>query len=202
MRITASWPSFVLEKRQTTWRRAVRAALILTLIRALVLPLPAFAAESSGPLIARLADGVALSVDGRVLRDQADGVTLATIAGAALLSPAMPVTAGPRLARASSAPPGARIRILATGYSSTPDQTDATPFITASGTPVHDGTVAVNFLPFGTKVRFLDYRPGMVFTVEDRHSPRLSDRADIWFPSREAALLFGKRVLRMEVVNS
>src|SRR3989338_1243839 len=49
--------------------------------------------------------------------------------------------------------------VRATAYSSTPDQTDDTPFITANGTYVKDGIIAANFyvdgyrVPFGTLVR-------------------------------------------------
>lgn len=184
-------------------RQLVRLFLYTTLIRVLILPLPAFAAwEVSGPLVARLSPEVELSATGRVLAEKPDGITLATVRGAALLATASPVTVrGSRFVTRPSVPAGTTFRILATAYSSTPDQTDASPFITASGTHVHDGTVAVNFLPFGTKVRFKNYRPTMVFTVEDRHSPRLSDRVDIWFPSRAAAITFGARTLVMEVVR-
>jgi len=49
------------------------------------------------------------------------------------------------------------ITVVVTAYSSTPDQSDDTPFIPASGSTVHPGTLAANFLRFGTKVRFPDY---------------------------------------------
>lgn len=184
-------------------RRAVRVFVVLAIIWELVLPLPALAAAYTlVPLIAELTSEVSLSLDGRAIRDIPNGVTLATVQGAALVNPAMPVTArGLRGTARRLVAPGTAFRILATGYSSTRDQTDATPFVTASGTHVHDGTVAINFLSFGTKVRFLDYRPAKVYVVEDRHHPRLSDRADLWFSSRQDALDFGARVLRMEVVE-
>lgn len=186
-----------------TWRQALRVFIYTTLIRTLVLPAPVFAASlSSESFVGPLADGIALSVEGRVLRDVPDGVKLATVAGASLMNPAMPVTLrGKQFAQRTKVPRGTQFRILSTGYSSTPDQTDSSPFITASGTHVHDGTIAVNFLPFGTKVRFPGYTGDKVYTVEDRHHPRLSSRADIWFPSRAAAIQFGARVLQMEVVD-
>lgn len=202
MRITASWPIFTLHNLQVFWL-AVRAWLVLALIRALVLPLPAAAAQPTGVLVAQVPATHVVSSDGRLLPDRPDGATLATVQGSALVNPAMPVTVrGSRFAsRRSPAPIGARFRTLATGYSSTADQTDSSPFITASGTHVHDGTVATNFLPFGTRVRFLNYRPDTIFVVEDRHHPRLSDRVDIWFTSRSAAIQFGARVLQIEVVE-
>lgn len=190
------------QKRQGLWRRAVRVWLAFAVLRALVSPSPTFAGESPRPLVAPLAENVVLSTEGRPLIDRPDGVTLASIRGAALMHPAIPVTRRTPLPPSRHAVPvGARFRILATGYSSTPDQTDSTPFTTASGTRVHDGTVAANFLPFGTRIRFLNYRSENIFVVEDRHSPRLSDRVDIWFASRRTALHFGVRVLQMEVVE-
>lgn len=183
-----------------------RALLSAHFLPAVVFPMPAVVTEFfQGPLVAELSDGVTLSPDGRALKDVPDGVQLAAVAGAALLNPATPVTARSHAARQPQVrpfvPQGAKFRILATAYSSTRNQTDASPFITASGTHVHDGTIATNFLPFGTHVRFANYRPEMVYTVEDRHHPRLSDRVDLWFPSREETSRFGKRVLEMEIVD-
>lgn len=90
--------------------------------------------------------------------------------------------------------------VTSTAYSSTVDQTDSNPFITASGSHVHWGTIACNFLPFGTKVMFPDYFGNQVFTVEDRTAKKFSGRADIWFPSRGEAIQFGKKTLRMVVL--
>ena len=52
-------------------------------------------------------------------------------------------------------PPRKIIKVLGliTGYSSTPQETEDTPFLTASGKKVRDGIVANNFLPFGTKIK-------------------------------------------------
>ena len=91
--------------------------------------------------------------------------------------------------------------ILVTAYSSTVDQTDDTPFITASQTHVRDGVIAANFLPFGTKVRFPQMYGDKVFIVEDRLAPKNSHKIDIWFPSRDAALEFGKRTLAVEILG-
>lgn len=92
-------------------------------------------------------------------------------------------------------------RVTMTAYSSTPDQTDDTPFHTANGTSVHDGIVAANFLPFQTKVRFPELFGKKVFTVEDRMNRRFSQRMDIWMESRAAAMRFGlKRNVLVEVL--
>src|SRR3989339_403669 len=88
-----------------------------------------------------------------------------------------------------------------TAYSSTPDQTDDSPFITANGTHVHDGTLACNFLPFGTKVKIPDYSGDKIYIVEDRMAKRFSHRMDLWFPSRAEAYQFGRRNLVYVVVE-
>lgn len=89
--------------------------------------------------------------------------------------------------------------ILVTAYSSTPDQTDASPFLTASGTLVHDGLVATNFLPFGTLIRFPERFGDKLFRVEDRMNPRYFKVVDIWMPRREEARAFGVKWLKMEI---
>lgn len=91
--------------------------------------------------------------------------------------------------------------VLATAYSSTIDQTDSTPFITASGTYVRDGIVAANFLPFGTMFKIPDLFGDKVFIVEDRMHRRFSHRVDIWFPERQMAREFGVKQIRIEIVS-
>ncbi|MCK4745172.1 3D domain-containing protein [Candidatus Parcubacteria bacterium] len=91
--------------------------------------------------------------------------------------------------------------VVVTAYSSTVDQCDSTPFITANGTRVHDGIIAANFLKFGTKIRFSEYSGDKVYTVEDRMHPRFSNRADIWMETRSQALQFGKRRIRIEILE-
>ncbi|MDO8676430.1 MAG: hypothetical protein Q7K16_02140 [Candidatus Azambacteria bacterium] len=91
--------------------------------------------------------------------------------------------------------------VIVTAYSSTPDQTDDSPFITANGTYVHDGIVATNFLPFGTKVRFPEYSGDKVYTVQDRMAKKNSHKIDIWMATRGDALQFGVKKLAYEVVE-
>lgn len=90
--------------------------------------------------------------------------------------------------------------VKATAYSSTPDQTDDSPFTMANGKRVHDGAVAANFLPFGTKVRFPELYGDKVFTVEDRMHRRFSDRVDIWMETRSEAIRFGIQDATMEIL--
>jgi len=106
---------------------------------------------------------------------------------------------GAHLERAKDISPRRVIYVTVTAYSSTPDQTDDSPFVTANGTWVHDGTLAANFLPFGTKVRLPDYSGDKTYVVEDRMNQRYTYRADIWMETREAAKQFGVRTLKMEI---
>lgn len=88
-------------------------------------------------------------------------------------------------------PDSAELVVELTAYSSTRDQTDSTPFTTASGEHVRAGIVAANFLPFGTKIKIPELFGDRIFTVEDRMSPRFNTRVDIWFPNRHSAIKFG-----------
>ncbi len=87
--------------------------------------------------------------------------------------------------------PPKMMTVVLTAYSSTPDQTDDTPFITASNTRVRDGIVAANFLAFGTKVKIPAVFGDKIFTVEDRMAKKHNDKMDIWFPERYLAKNFG-----------
>ena len=91
-------------------------------------------------------------------------------------------------------------KVIATGYSSTPDQTDDSPFYTASGKHVRDGFIAANFLKFGTRVKIPAMFGDKVFVVEDRMHPRFSNRVDIWFATRSEAYKFGKREVEIVVL--
>lgn len=88
-----------------------------------------------------------------------------------------------------------------TAYSSTPDQTDETPFETALGTKVRDGIVATNMLPFGTKVRFPKLFGDKVFVVEDRMHVRKVNFIDIWMPKRTDAMRFGISYSDVQIVT-
>lgn len=79
-----------------------------------------------------------------------------------------------------------------TAYSSSPDETWGDPFITASGRRVHDGLVACpRKYPFGTQFRI----GSRIYTCWDRLHVRFDHRFDIWKPSKQEALQFGKQVL-------
>jgi len=89
-----------------------------------------------------------------------------------------------------------------TGYSSTVDQTNSDPFITASGHWVRDGIVAANFLPFGTQIRIPQYFGNKVFVVQDRMNRRHSNRVDVWFHTRQQAINFGIKQTYIEIVET
>lgn len=95
--------------------------------------------------------------------------------------------------------PSYTMRVTATAYNSLPEQTDDTPFITASGTHVRMGVIAANFLPMGTLVKIPDYFGDQVFTVEDRMNPRYDKRIDIWMDGVHEARQFGVRTVAIEV---
>lgn len=92
------------------------------------------------------------------------------------------------------------LTVIATAYSSTPDQTDDSPFITASGTRVRDGIVAANFLPFGTKIKISNVFGDKIFVVEDRMHRRFSKRIDVWFPDRDSANRFGLKIVKIQIL--
>jgi len=96
-----------------------------------------------------------------------------------------------------------KINVVITAYSSTPEETDDTPFITASGKTVADGIIANNMLPLGTKVRIPELYGDKIFTVEDRMNSRKSDyHFDIWFPEKQLAINFGVKTAEIEVLDN
>ncbi|PIT87216.1 MAG: hypothetical protein COU31_03915 [Candidatus Magasanikbacteria bacterium CG10_big_fil_rev_8_21_14_0_10_40_10] len=108
----------------------------------------------------------------------------------------------PRLAKKSSKPmPNSVVRAVITAYTSTPDQTDDSPFIAATGKRVHDGMIAANWLPFGTEVKIPSVYGDKIFTVEDRMNERFGyGHLDVWLDtSRDEALKFGVKVVDVEV---
>lgn len=101
------------------------------------------------------------------------------------------------------------VKVVTTGYSSSPFETDSTPRITASNTTTRPGIIALSrdllqpYTPdapftFGDRV-WLD---GLgEFIVEDSMNRRWQRRADIWFPSRHQALDFGRREVYLSKID-
>ena len=92
---------------------------------------------------------------------------------------------------------GLILRVTASAYTSDPDLTDASPFITASGTRTRYGIIATNILPIGTRVRI----GSEVFTVEDRMNSRYDQSLflDIWMPTRQEAVSFGVQTISAQI---
>jgi 3D (Asp-Asp-Asp) domain-containing protein len=92
-----------------------------------------------------------------------------------------------------------------TAYNSDVSQCDASPCITANGFNVckHgiEDTVAVNFLPFGTKIRIPDLFGDRIFTVRDRMNSRFQKTIDIWMKDRTKAIKFGVKIAKIEVIE-
>lgn len=100
---------------------------------------------------------------------------------------------------------GRSATVHSTAYNSTPGQTDSTPFITATGTRVRSGVVALSRdllgrFPYGTRLsiedlsgRYSGYLRGRVFVVEDTMNVRIGNTLDIWMGSRGEALSWGSR---------
>ncbi len=108
--------------------------------------------------------------------------------------------------RISLLPP---LDVVVTAYSSTVGQTDDTPFLTASLTDVRPGIIALSRdlirrytpdAPFAYGDRVFIKGQG-IFVVEDTMNKRYSRRADIWFPSRDEAIQFGRKELTIAMVT-
>ena len=95
------------------------------------------------------------------------------------------------------------VHMIVTAYTSSPEETDDTPFITASGKYVEDGIIANNLLPFGTKVMIPELYGDKIFIVEDRmHSRKGKYQADIWMANKSEARIFGAKVVNIEIIES
>ncbi len=91
--------------------------------------------------------------------------------------------------------------VIVTGYNSLPNQTDDTPFITASQTPTRWGVVAARWLPFGARVQFPGHFDNQVFVVEDRTHRRHSCKMDIWFAGKTEADEWGIQNVYVKVLE-
>ena len=73
--------------------------------------------------------------------------------------------------------------------------------VTASGVPVHWGTVAADWrlYPPGTRLQIEGF-PDDVFVVEDSGGAVRGNIIDIWFPDLASAEAFGMKTLRVTVL--
>lgn len=116
-----------------------------------------------------------------------------------------------------------RVLILkSTAYTSSPQETDSTSKITATGTQTRLGVIAVSSdllggdLPYGSIVKLEDlgnWKDGsgagqfsgllsrQLFVVEDTMNASKRQQIDVWMPDRSLALRFGVRRIRLAVVQ-
>lgn len=99
--------------------------------------------------------------------------------------------------------------VSVSAYSSAVDETDDSPFITASNTYVRDGIVASNLIDpetgkryaFGTAIKIPDLFGDKIFIIEDRMNRRYVNNVDIWVTSKQEAREIGRRTLEIEIVS-
>lgn len=121
------------------------------------------------------------------------------------IEPAVPIA--PKAVKVIPSVPKYKIKksltVVMTAYSSTRGQTDSDPFTTASGEKVRDGIIAMNRVPFGTKIRIPEKFGDKVFVVKDRMSARYGKtRGDIWMKSYKEAKQWGVKRVRVEILES
>lgn len=100
----------------------------------------------------------------------------------------------------------ARVRVLTvTAYSSEVNQTDDTPFVTATNKRVRPGIVAVSRdlfrkgWVFGRKVYIKGHG---IFTIDDLMHPRKKNQIDIYMGNTGDAVQFGRRTLEVFLVDT
>lgn len=108
---------------------------------------------------------------------------------------------------------GSKTAVHGTAYNSTPGQTDATPFITATGSHVRPGVVALSRdllgrFPYGTRLHIEDlsgtysaFLKNRTFIVEDTMNVRLHNTLDIWMGSTSEAIQWGVRTLQISALR-
>lgn len=83
-----------------------------------------------------------------------------------------------------------------TAYTSSVDETDSTPFITASGAVTHRGIIACPLrYAFGTVVVV----GGERYLCEDRMNEKFAERFDVWVPTKTEAWKWGAQELEIQV---
>ncbi len=83
-------------------------------------------------------------------------------------------------------------------YTSSVDETDDTPHITASGSTTREGVLACpGRFKFGTKIEI----DGKLYSCEDRMGKRYRDKMnfDVWMDSKEVAYQWGRKTLEIKI---
>jgi len=97
------------------------------------------------------------------------------------------------------APASVRLQASVSAFTSSVEETDDTPNITASGTHVHSKTAACpTRYPFGTRIRVA----GKEYICEDRMNARYREGNyfDLWMSDRSSAIQWGRRTVEVEVL--
>jgi 3D (Asp-Asp-Asp) domain-containing protein len=96
---------------------------------------------------------------------------------------------------------GDEFLMTVTAYTSSEDETDDTPFLTASQDSCRLGVVASDTMfGFGTKLIIKGYNGGRVCTVLDRGSKIKGYSLDVWMKTKEEARQFGRRKIKVKRV--
>jgi len=133
-----------------------------------------------------------LNINDSILRNMDSAVEELIVYGRKVKNYSTSITAG-------EAVYGKFLSILVTGYSSTPDQCWGDPFTTASGTRVHEGTMACPpEYAFGSKIEIEDRG---TYVCEDRGGKIKGNHFDMWFSSRGEALSWGKRTVEARIIQ-
>jgi 3D (Asp-Asp-Asp) domain-containing protein len=95
-----------------------------------------------------------------------------------------------------------KIEVLVTAYSSTIEETDENPFLTADESSVKEGIVASNLLEIGTKIRIPEIFGEKIFIVKDRMNKKKGKyQIDVWFEDQKKALEFGVKKTYIEILE-
>jgi 3D (Asp-Asp-Asp) domain-containing protein len=130
-------------------------------------------------------------------------IVLAVLITVLLLIPAGDAVSKAEAQEVSDEPPLSQpafreVRAEVSAYTSSVDETDSTPFTTASGAPTGHGTLACpSKYAFGTKVEIA----GKVYTCQDRMAQRYRNREvfDMWTPTKKVAYQWGRRSLTVKI---
>lgn len=93
------------------------------------------------------------------------------------------------------------VQAQVSAYTSSPDETDDTPHITASGAVTRRGIVACpSWLTFGTRVEI----EGSIYECQDRMAGRYQtgNYFDVWVESKHEAYEWGRRNLAVTLLPS
>jgi len=96
---------------------------------------------------------------------------------------------------------GTKIMAEISGYTSSVDETDSTPFITASGQRTRDGIIACpSRFKFGQEVII----NGKTYECQDRMNARYRDKNnfDIWFETKAEAFAWGRRTVEVTIISN